>query len=99
MVFVSTTTTTARARIFADGETVGPLDTFEPVMVEAAKLRPGMVLLDPDLNTPAYAIDHRLRAQRGSGSTVWFVEDLEASTGRYRELVLSPRCLVPVAAR
>lgn len=90
-------TSTPKPRIFADGETVGALDTFEPVLVRADRLRPGMVTLDPELNTPVWAIDHRVRATRNSGNVAWFVEDLEGSG--YTVAHLYPSTLVPVAAR
>lgn len=92
-----------KPRIFQDSETVSELDTFESVMVEARALKPGMILLDPELGTPFYAIDHRKRSTPRSGQLTWLVEVLDGTErrqrGRYTDMVLSPGRMVPVAAR
>lgn len=93
---MDTDTTTRRPRIFTDGEKIGAFDEFDTVMVPVSSLRAGMVLVDPDLRTAVYSLDHRLRAPRNSGSVVWFVEDLEE--GGYTKASFGARVSVPVAA-
>lgn len=68
-----------------------------PVEIEASKLRTGMLVLDPDLNCALWAVDHRVKAARNSGSLSWMVEDFE--NGGHRTVTLSPSAVVPVAAR
>lgn len=58
------------------------------ITVKASNLRPGDTLLDPELGTPVYEIDHRMRAVRSTGDLKFLVADLEAHT--YREIQLRP---------
>jgi hypothetical protein len=63
--------------------TVDHLDPFatDSTPVKATRLREGMVIMDPELGTPALWLDHRTRSTRGSGSVSWYAHDLE--TGRF----------------
>lgn len=79
----------SRAAILLDPLDIDTLDTFgqpESVPVAATALREGMVLLDPDLGTPAAWLDHRQRAAARSGSVQWLAHDLE--TGRLTTVTL-----------
>lgn len=86
-----------RPLILPEGETVDDLDQFDYTMIRADKLKPGMILVDPDLHTPVYAIDHRNRAKPRSGAVKWLVEDLE--NGGWREQDFGRNTEVPVATR
>ncbi|AEK09902.1 hypothetical protein FGG30_gp092 [Mycobacterium phage Pixie] len=85
-----------RAQILDSFADVDTFATPAAVEVKAANLRPGMVLLDPELGTPAAGLDHKLRAARNSGNVSWFVADLD--NGGWRELHLRPSLVVKVAA-
>ena len=77
---------------------LGPLDQPTHATIRADRLREGMVLLDPDLRTPLYWIDNRLRSPRGSGQVkvnVWNLEDNRFETG----VLITGRAMVPVIAR
>jgi hypothetical protein len=87
--------TTQKPRIFQDGETISPFDTFETVELSPSQFRSGMVLVDPELGTAVYSLDHRVRAARNSGSVRWLVEDLEGSG--WVERSFAPNVKVPVA--
>jgi hypothetical protein len=63
--------------------------------VKAANLKPGMVLLDPVTEAPAFEIDHKLAAIRGTGMVRFFGVDLD--THRYSEVQLSPKVALKVA--
>lgn len=56
------------------------LDTMEAVStvsIPARSLKAGMVLVDPELDTPAAEIDHRTRTTRGSGEISFLVFDYD----------------------
>lgn len=90
-------TTTTRPLILEDSTTIDPLATFEAVEVQAKKLREGMVVLDTDLLTPAFFLDHKNASARRSGSVTWFAHDLE--NGGFTEVVRHENKMVLVAAR
>lgn len=89
--------TKQRPRIFKDGETINALDTFESVEIQAAQLRTGMLVIDPELGCALWSVDHRVRSARNSGSVTWMVEDLE--NGGYKNVSLSPKAMIPVAVK
>lgn len=72
----NTTTSAPRPLILADGEMIDPLATFDTVKVTTAQLRPGMILVDSVLGTPAAALDHRI-GSAGGGCVAWLIEDLD----------------------
>lgn len=81
-----------------DGVTLGALDFYRAVWVEAGKLKPGMVLLDmidDDGGCPVLLVDHRKRAAARSGDAVWFCHRLDR--GGFEDLHVGRRRLVPVA--
>lgn len=75
-------------------DSIGPLDTFTPADCKAANLRPGMILVDPDLHTAEAVIDHRMRGGR-DGAGRWLVHDLNAGT--FTEVELHLNALLTVA--
>ncbi|AJA43758.1 hypothetical protein MILLY_86 [Mycobacterium phage Milly] len=85
-----------RARIFADFTGIDSLAAVDTVEVKAANLKEGMVLVDPDLGTPAVGIDHRIRATRGTGNVSFLVADLD--DGGWRDLHLRASLVVKVVA-
>jgi hypothetical protein len=78
---------------FADIDTLA-----QPALVEvnASNLKAGMVLVDPELGTPAMGIDHKLRSTRNSGNVEFLVADLE--NGGWRNLSLFSNTVVSVIA-
>ena len=62
-------------------ETIDVLDSFNYVEVAQADLRPGMLLVDRDLGTPVYLLDHRqARTSTRSAGGRWYVFSYEANT-------------------
>lgn len=49
------------------------------IPVRADKLRSGMILLDPELGTPALLIDHKMRTERNSGEIKFLGHDLDTN--------------------
>ena len=93
---MNTETTTTAAIL----ESVDHLDPFaQPAMtqVPATRVRECMVLLDPELGTPAYWIDHRIPSTPRSGQAEFMVHNLE--TGRFERLAITGHVEVPVMAR
>lgn len=76
------------------GQDIDTMDAVDTVDVAANALRPGMVLVDPELLTPAVAIDHRMRAVRGSGEVRYLVADLD--NGGWSEVGLRTMATVKV---
>lgn len=86
---------TRSALIVTDDTDLDLLAQFDGLEVAGRNLRDGMVILDPDLGTPAIVLDHK---QRGSnGAVQFFAEDVEAG-GRFTFRLLATRT-VTVAAR
>lgn len=79
------------------GQDIDTLEAVDTVELRADALRPGMVLVDPELMTPAVAVDHRMRTVRGSGQTCYMVADLE--NGGWSEVALRSTLTVMVMAR
>lgn len=78
---------------------VDPLDSFETVKVLTAALRPGMLLVDDELGTPCFVLDHRIGA--GAGMVRWLAENLDGPGHSY-EIISFAVSRVPnvaVAAR
>lgn len=93
----NTTTSAPRPLIIAEGETVDPLATFDTVKVTTAQLRPGMILVDSVLGTPAAALDHRIGSV-GHGVIAWLVEDLDRGGWVRTTFAVSKIANVSVAA-
>lgn len=66
--YVNTTDTTLQPDI---------LSAVPVVSVLGSGLRAGMVLVDPELETPAVELDHRTRSARGSGEVSFLAYDYE----------------------
>ena len=64
--------------------------------ITASKLREGMVLLDPELGTPAVWVDQRTKTQRSSGQISFNGHDLD--TGGVRRYNIGERTQVAVMA-
>jgi hypothetical protein len=60
--------------------------------VQASKLQPGMVLIDPMTGQPTAEIDHKMQAVRNSG----MVKYLALEDGRYTEIQLRSTLMVKV---
>lgn len=91
------TTTKTTAAVLA---TVDTLDTFAAqagTTLEAGKLREMMVILDPELGTPLYWIDHRVRSTRNSGQAEFMAHNLES--GHFETIRIGSRVSVPVMAK
>lgn len=76
------------------------LDTLTPVptvSILGRLIKAGMVLVDPDLDTPVVEVDHRMRAQPGSGEAVFLVFDYDR--GQWMEERFHSNSLVKVMAR
>lgn len=84
------------ARIFESHPQLTTIDSFDSVKIAARNLREGMVILDPELGTPAVSIDHRNRSTRGTGDMKFFVYDYE--TRRLEEMNIAPATMVSVVA-
>lgn len=80
---------TTKPVIVSDEEALDEFETFDTERIRSNRLRSGMLLVDVDLGTPVYMLDHRC------GDGQWLVHDLEA--GGFKTLGLGP--LVPVAVR
>lgn len=75
------------------------LDTLEAVagvQVAGSALKPGMVLLDPDLMTPAVSLDKKVRSARNSGEVSFLVFDLDGRT--YDTVAVGANSMIWVAA-
>ena len=90
-----------RPRVLLDGADVDALDpldgTVPAARVTATRLREGMVLLDPDLGTPAAWLDQRQRTAPRSGEVQWLAHDL--ATGRLTTIRLHRNTTVRTLAR
>ncbi|MFZ2238384.1 MAG: hypothetical protein WAV90_02430 [Gordonia amarae] len=53
------------AKIFEQFPAFDLLQSVPTVTVAGADLKAGMVLVDTDLDTPLYGLDHQVRAPRG----------------------------------
>lgn len=83
----------APARFLTVDDEFDALDSFDAEVLPGAKLREGMVLVDPELGTPLLLLDHRT-AKGGR----WLVLDCE--TRRYVERTLNARhACYPAALR
>lgn len=69
-------TTTHRPIILDTCDEIDPLEVFDFVRLTTRKLKPGMVLVDPELGCPAVMLDHRIGAIEG-GNVEWLVHDLD----------------------
>lgn len=76
--------------------TYDTLEAVPGITVPAPELRDGMVLLDPEFDTPAAVIDHRMRTVRGSGEVKLLVHDLDAR--RYTETSVRATTTVRIMA-
>lgn len=72
------------------------LSTPTTVKVQASKLRECMVLTDPELGTPLYWVDHRVRATRNSGQAEFMAHNLE--TGHLETIRIGGSVKVSVVA-
>lgn len=73
--------TTGTPRIWPEEHpSLDALTELSGVQVVASKLRAGMVLLDPDLKTPAASLDHKTRSVRGSGDVSFLAFDYDRRT-------------------
>jgi hypothetical protein len=84
--------TTTTARILPSVDDLDPFATTATI-VGAAALRECMVLMDPELGTPAVWLDHRLAASPRSGEVAWLAHNLD--TGRLETVRI--RRTAPVA--
>jgi hypothetical protein len=78
----------------ADVDSLDLLAAPASIKVAASKLRECMVLLDPELGTPLYWIDHRVTSTRNSGNATFMAHNLE--TSRFERLTLFGATEVPV---
>lgn len=85
-----------RATIHTDFTNIDSMSNPTYVAIKVENLREGMVVLDPELGTPALGIDHRITAARGSGNVSWFAADLEE--GGWTQLNLRKGITVQVIA-
>lgn len=85
-----------KPQIIASVDALDAFATPESVAVRADKLRECMVLVDPDLGTPVYWLDHRTRAARNSGNVQWLAHNLE--TGRLEQVSFRASLALPVIA-
>lgn len=91
-----TTTTTPRPATFDAFDQIDTLSQPQTIEVIARNLKDGMVLVDPELGTPAVGLDHRIRSTRNSGNVSFLVADLE--NGGWRDLHLTGSVTVKVMA-
>lgn len=82
--------------ILADNEAVDPFAT-KATEIKATSLKPGHVLMDPELGTPAAMIDHRIPATRGAGTVAYLVNDLDR--GGWTKIEIHANKSVSVLAR
>jgi hypothetical protein len=82
-----------------DGVTIDPLTAYPTVDVLARNLRPGMILVDPELGTPLVQIDARVRSTPRSGNVSFNVWNLESGRFEPSGLHLRPTLTVPAIAR
>jgi len=57
---------------------LGTLDAVPTVSIPGSALKAGMVLVDPDFDTPAGEVDHRMKTTRGSGEVKFLMFDFDA---------------------
>lgn len=86
-----TATATAPKPIAYNEADFDDLTSFESVETLGRSLREGMLLVDPDLGTPVYGLDHRIPGTPG----LWLVYDYELRT--WHTTTLPARLLFPVA--
>jgi hypothetical protein len=67
------------------------------VAIDAANLRPGRVLLDPDLKTPGASLDKKVPSARNSGAVSFLIYDYDDRT--YKSLSLHRNATVWVATQ
>ena len=75
------------------------LDTLEAVagvQVLGSALKPGMVLLDPDLMTPVVSLDKKVRSARNSGQVSFLVLDFDRKA--YETVAVGANSMIWVAA-
>jgi hypothetical protein len=87
--------TATAAKAIEDANAIDMLDTSAKDIL-ASSLRECMVLMDPELGTPAVWLDHKVRATRSSGQVTWAAHDLE--TGRLVTINLRSTMKVSVLA-
>ena len=86
-----------RPIITGDTFDLDPFDQFATVLLAGRQLREGMILVDPDLATPIYVLDHRMPAEARSRGGRWLVHNVES--GRIETLTFdAPTAVYPVAA-
>lgn len=76
------------------------LDTLEPVagvQIAGSALKPGMVLLDPQLMTPAASLDKKVRSARNSGQVSFLALDYDRRA--YETVAVGANSMIWVAAR
>jgi hypothetical protein len=74
-------TSTATPRIWpGEHPSLDTLAELPGVQVLGSKLCAGMVLLDPELKTPAASLDHKTRTARGSGEVSFLAFDYDRRT-------------------
>lgn len=73
--------TATRPRIWTgDHPKLDTLEAMAGVQIAGSALKPGMVLLDPSLMTPAASLDKKVRSARSSGQVSFLVFDLDSRT-------------------
>lgn len=70
-------TTTGTPRVWPEHPSLDTLTELPGVQVLGSKLRAGMVLLDPELKTPAASLDHKVPSARGSGEVSFLALDYD----------------------
>ena len=70
-------TNTNSAAILANVDTIDTLAAPASVAIQANKIRECMILVDPELGTPLYWIDHKVRSTTGSGNAEFLAHNLE----------------------
>lgn len=85
-----------KARIWSEHPSLDTLTELPGVQVLGSKLRAGMVLLDPELKTPAASLDHKTRSVRGSGDVNFLALDYDRRT--FGPVAVHANTLVWVAA-
>lgn len=89
--------TATRPRIWTgDHPKLDTLEAMAGVQIAGSALKPGMVLLDPDLMTPAASLDKKVSSARNSGQVSFLVFDLDGRT--YDTVSVGANSMIWVAA-
>lgn len=77
-------------------EELNPLEPVPSTTVIGRRVQSGMVLLDPDFDTPECEVDHRMKAARNSGTARFLVFNFE--TRSYQEVEVFANTAIKVMA-